>query len=51
MAEKQTVKKEEKKVDKVKAKELADRIQDYFNGHYRLDHPDLIDIQVFLNSL
>jgi hypothetical protein len=43
---------ESKNVELVKkAKELSGKIQDYFNGHYRLDQPDIVDIKQVLDSI
>jgi hypothetical protein len=51
MAEKKTEVKKEVKKEYPEAKRLAGLLQDYFNGHYKIDLPDLQDIQNFLNSL
>ena len=39
------------KSNKDRAKELAGLIQDYFNGHYRIDAPDLDEIRKILLKL
>jgi len=44
-------KKTEVKKEYPEAKRLAGLLQDYFNGHYKIDAPDLQDILTFLNSL
>lgn len=38
------------KSNKEKALELAGRIQDYFNGHYRIEQPDLVEIKAILEK-